>query len=197
MSNVIEELEAEEIARITEGKTIPEFSPGDTLSVNVRIREGNRERVQRYEGVCIARGGKGLNESFTVRKISFGEGVERVFPVNSPMLESIEVKRKGKVRRAKLYYLRDRRGKRARIAERTTGHGIEQTVIAVSKTERKRQKAADKLARKERAAAEREAAQKAREEAAKAAAAEAEAKAAEAAAADSGAANTDSAASKD
>ena len=160
--NVIEQLEAEEVARVTEGKTIPDFSPGDTLTVNVRIKEGERERVQRYEGVCIARSGGGLNESFTVRKISFGEGVERVFPVVSPMIETIEVKRKGKVRRAKLYYLRDRRGKSARIAERTTGHGIEQTVIAVSKTERKRQKAAEKLARKERAAAEREEAAKAR-----------------------------------
>ncbi len=179
--NVIEQLEAEEVARVTEGKTIPDFSPGDTLTVNVRIKEGERERVQRYEGVCIARSGRGLNENFTVRKISFGEGVERVFPVVSPMIESIEVKRKGKVRRAKLYYLRDRRGKSARIAERTTGHGIEQTVIAVSKTERKRQKAAEKLARKERAAAEREAAAKAKAE--KEAAEAAEAKAAEEAAA--------------
>ncbi|MEM7661153.1 MAG: 50S ribosomal protein L19 [Pseudomonadota bacterium] len=175
--NVIEQLEAEEVTRVTADKTIPDFSPGDTLSVNVRIREGERERVQRYEGVCVARAGKGINESFTVRKISFGEGVERVFPVVSPMIESIEVKRKGKVRRAKLYYLRDRRGKSARIAERTTGRGIETVEIAVSKTERKRQKAADKLARKERAAAEREAALKAKAEA------EAAAKAAEEAAA--------------
>ncbi|MEM9668951.1 MAG: 50S ribosomal protein L19 [Pseudomonadota bacterium] len=178
--NVIEQLEAEEVARVTDGKSIPEFSPGDTLSVNVRIREGERERVQRYEGVCISRSGKGINESFTVRKISFGEGVERVFPVVSPMIESIEVKRKGKVRRAKLYYLRDRRGKSARIAERTTGRGIETVEIAVSKTERKRQKAAEKQARKERAAAEREAAAKAKAEAE---AAEAAAKAAEEAAA--------------
>ncbi len=176
--NVIEQLEAEEVARVLEGKTIPDFSPGDTLAVNVKIKEGERERVQRYEGVCIARSGGGLNENFTVRKISFGEGVERVFPVVSPMIESIEVKRKGRVRRAKLYYLRDRRGKSARIAERTTGHGIEQTVIAVSKTERKRQKAAEKLARKEAAAAEREAAAKAKAEAEAA-----EAKAAEEAAA--------------
>ncbi len=181
--NMIETLEAEEVSRVLEGKTIPEFSPGDTLAVNVRIKEGERERVQRYEGVCIARAGRGLNESFTVRKISFGEGVERVFPVVSPMIESIEVKRKGRVKRAKLYYLRERRGKSARIAERTSGHGIEQTVIAVSKTERKRQKAADKLARKERAAAEREAALKARAEREAAAAAEAKAKAAEEAAA--------------
>ena len=191
--NVIEQLEAEEVARITEGKTIPDFSPGDTLAVNVKIKEGERERVQRYEGVCIARSGGGLNENFTVRKISFGEGVERVFPVVSPMIESIEVKRKGRVRRAKLYYLRDRRGKSARIAERTTGHGIEQTVIAVSKTERKRQKAAEKLARKEAAAAEREAAAKAKAEAEAAAAAEAKAaeEAAAAAEADAPAAEGD------
>ena len=122
--NVIEQIEAEEVARITEGKTIPDFSPGDTLVVNVKIKEGERERVQRYEGVCIARSGGGLNENFTVRKISFGEGVERVFPVVSPMIESIEVKRKGRVRRAKLYYLRERRGKYARISERVTGRGI-------------------------------------------------------------------------
>ena len=177
--NVIEQIEAEEVARVTDGKTIPEFSPGDTLSVNVRITEGDRERVQRYEGVCIARSGKGINESFTVRKISFGEGVERVFPVVSPMIESIEVKRKGKVRRAKLYYLRERRGKSARIAERTTGRGIETVEIAVSKTERKRQKVAEKQARKERAAAEREAAEKARLEAEAAKTAEEAAQAAE------------------
>ena len=97
---------------------MPEFEPGDTLRVNVRIKEGERERVQAFEGVCIARSGGGLHESFTVRKISFGEGVERLFPTLSPMIESIEVKRRGVVRRAKLYYLRDRRGKSARIAER-------------------------------------------------------------------------------
>lgn len=176
--NIIQTLEAEEAARVTEGKTIPDFSPGDTLTVNVRIKEGQRERIQRFEGVCIARSGQGLNESFTVRKISFGEGVERVFPVVSPMLESIAVKRKGKVRRAKLYYLRDRRGKSARIAERTTGRGIETVEIAVSKTERKRQRAADKEARKLKAAEEREAAAKAKAEAEAAAKAEAEAAAA-------------------
>ena len=120
--NVIEELEQEEAARLTGGKKIPTFGPGDTLRVNVRIKEGERERVQAYEGVCIARSGGGLQENFTVRKISFGEGVERVFPVLSPMIESIEVKRRGAVRRAKLYYLRDRRGKSARIAERTSGN---------------------------------------------------------------------------
>jgi large subunit ribosomal protein L19 len=116
--NVIETLQREEEARLLALRAIPEFQPGDTVRVNVRIKEGERERVQAYEGVCIARGGKGIDESFTVRKISFGEGVERVFPVMSPMIESIEVKRRGVVRRAKLYYLRDRRGKSARIAER-------------------------------------------------------------------------------
>ena len=125
MANIIQTLEAEEVARVVGDKNIPEFSPGDTLRVNVRIKEGERERVQAFEGVCIARSGGGVNESFTVRKLSFGEGVERVFPVVSPMLESIEVKRRGKVRRAKLYYLRGRTGKAARIAERTTGRGIE------------------------------------------------------------------------
>jgi large subunit ribosomal protein L19 len=117
--NVIQQLEKEEAERLLSGKTIPHFQPGDTLRVNVRIKEGERERVQAYEGVCIARSGGGLQENFTVRKISFGEGVERVFPVMSPMIESIEVRRRGAVRRAKLYYLRDRRGKSARIAERT------------------------------------------------------------------------------
>jgi large subunit ribosomal protein L19 len=116
--NVIEQLQKEEADRLLAIRKIPDFQPGDTLRVNVRIKEGERERVQAYEGVCIARGGKGIDESFTVRKISFGEGVERVFPVMSPMIESIEVKRRGVVRRAKLYYLRDRRGKSARIAER-------------------------------------------------------------------------------
>src|SRR6202453_4347678 len=119
--NVIEELEKEEVARLVSGKKIPVFQPGDTVRVNVKIKEGERERVQAFEGVCIARSGGGLQENFTVRKISFGEGVERVFPVLSPMIESIEVKRRGAVRRAKLYYLRDRRGKSARIAERAAG----------------------------------------------------------------------------
>jgi large subunit ribosomal protein L19 len=116
--NMIETLEKEEQDRLLAMRAVPEFQAGDTVRVNVKIKEGERERVQAYEGVCIARGGQGINESFTVRKISFGEGVERVFPVNSPMIESIEVKRRGVVRRAKLYYLRDRRGKSARIAER-------------------------------------------------------------------------------
>jgi large subunit ribosomal protein L19 len=116
--NVIEQLEKEEAARLLTSRKIPEFQPGDTVRVNVKIKEGDRERVQAYEGVCIGRSGGGLQESFTVRKISFGEGVERVFPLLSPMIDSIEVKRRGVVRRAKLYYLRDRRGKSARIAER-------------------------------------------------------------------------------
>ena len=115
--NLIETLEREEAQRLTATRAVPEFRPGDTLRVNVKIREGERERVQAYEGVCIARAGTGVHESFTVRKISFGEGVERVFPLLSPMIESIEVKRRGVVRRAKLYYLRDRRGKSARISE--------------------------------------------------------------------------------
>ena len=116
--NVIEQIEAEHAAKLP-GTKIPEFRPGDTVVVNVKVAEGERTRVQAYEGVCIARSGHGLNESFTVRKISYGEGVERVFPVYSPIIDSVKVLRRGKVRRAKLYYLRDRRGKSARIAERT------------------------------------------------------------------------------
>ena len=119
--NLIDTLEKEEIARVTKGKTVPSFDPGDTLRVNVKIKEGDRERVQAYEGICIARSGGGLNANFTVRKISFGEGVERVFPLFSPTVDSIEVVRRGAVRRAKLYYLRDRRGKSARITERAGG----------------------------------------------------------------------------
>jgi len=117
--NLIQTIEQEEVARLSAGKDIPEFQPGDTVIVNVKVKEGERTRVQAYEGVCIARDGGGLQESFTVRKISYGEGVERVFPLYSPMIDSIKVVRRGKVRRAKLYYLRDRRGKSARIAERT------------------------------------------------------------------------------
>ncbi|MEF2552779.1 50S ribosomal protein L19 [Aurantimonas sp. A2-1-M11] len=117
--NIISELEAAEAERINAIRTIPEFSAGDTLRVNVKVTEGTRTRVQAYEGVCIARSGAGIQENFTVRKISYGEGVERVFPMYSPMLDSVEVVRRGKVRRAKLYYLRDRRGKSARIVEAT------------------------------------------------------------------------------
>ena len=117
--NIIAALEAEELQRLAAKREVPEFQPGDTLIVNVRVKEGERTRVQAYEGVCISRKGGGIQESFTVRKISYGEGVERVFPVYSPNIDSIKVLRRGKVRRAKLYYLRDRRGKSARIAERT------------------------------------------------------------------------------
>ena len=116
--NLIQMLEAETVAALSEGKKIPEFRAGDTLRVGVKVVEGDRSRVQMYEGVCIARSNKGVNSNFTVRKISFGEGVERVFPLYSPIIDSIEVVRRGAVRRAKLYYLRGRRGKSARIAER-------------------------------------------------------------------------------
>lgn len=116
--NIIQELEKEQVAALSEKKTVPDFGPGDTVRVNVKVTEGSRERIQAYEGVCIGRSGSGLQESFTVRKISYGEGVERVFPIFSPLVDSIEVMRRGKVRRAKLYYLRGRRGKSARIAER-------------------------------------------------------------------------------
>ncbi|NHK28045.1 50S ribosomal protein L19 [Parvularcula flava] len=119
--NIIEQLEKEHMEELN--KTVPEFGAGDTLRVNVKVREGDRVRLQAYEGVCIARGGGGLNESFTVRKISFGEGVERVFPIYSPLVDSIEVVRRGKVRRAKLYYLRGRRGKSARITEKVDRRG--------------------------------------------------------------------------
>jgi large subunit ribosomal protein L19 len=116
--NLLKQLEAEQMAKLTAGKEIPEFQPGDTVLVNVKIIEGERSRVQAYEGVCIGRAGAGINENFTVRKISYGEGVERLFPLYSPMIDSIKVVRKGKVRRAKLYYLRGLRGKSARIVER-------------------------------------------------------------------------------
>src|SRR3954467_15957087 len=117
--NLLKQIEQEQITRLTAGKEIPDFAPGDTLIVNVKVVEGERSRVQAFEGVCIARTGGGINESFTVRKISYGEGVERVFPLYSPMLDSIKVVRRGKVRRAKLYYLRGLRGKAARITEKT------------------------------------------------------------------------------
>ena len=116
--NLLKQIENEQVAKLSAGKEIPDFQPGDTLVVNVKVVEGERSRVQAYEGVCIGRAGSGLNENFTVRKISYGEGVERVFPLYSPMIDSIKVLRRGKVRRAKLYYLRGRRGKSARIVER-------------------------------------------------------------------------------
>ena len=171
--NVVQKYEARQLEAIQAERNIPDFAPGDTVRVNVKIKEGTTERVQAYEGVCIARAGKGLDASFTVRKISYGEGVERVFPLWSPRLESIELVRRGSVRRAKLYYLRDRRGKSARIAERITGHGIEkkdESKIVVSKTERSRlKKEAKKKSREENKIAR----EKAAEEAAKAAEAEA------------------------
>ena len=132
--NLLKQLENEQVAKLTAGKVIPDFQPGDTLIVNVKIAEGERSRVQAYEGVCIGRAGSGLNENFTVRKISYGEGVERVFPLYAPMIESITVVRKGQVRRAKLYYQRGRRGKSARIVERQE-HGEQAgTAAARSKT---------------------------------------------------------------
>ena len=121
--NLLKEIENEQVAKLSAGKEIPEFQPSDTVIVNVKIVEGERTRVQAYEGVCIGRAGAGLNENFTVRKISYGEGVERVFPLYSPMIDSIKVLRRGQVRRAKLYYLRGRRGKSARIVERVDHSG--------------------------------------------------------------------------
>ncbi len=140
--NIIEELEKEQVAEaVAGGKVIPQFSPGDTLRVSVKVVEGSRERLQAFEGVCIARRNRGLNSSFTVRKISYGEGVERIFPLYSPRVDSIQVVRRGDVRRAKLYYLRDRRGKSARIAEKTTGaaakiSAAERVVASAAKSER-------------------------------------------------------------
>ena len=134
--NTIQEIEQEQVKKLTEKKSIPKFSPGDTIRVNVKVVEGARERIQAFEGMCIGRKNKGLHSSFTVRKLSYGEGVERVFPVYSPNVESIEVIRRGDVRRAKLYYLRGRQGKRARVAERTDGYAAKLSAA-------ERQKAAD------------------------------------------------------
>jgi len=171
--NIIQQIEAEQAEKIAAQRKLPSFEPGDTVRVMVRVTEGTRTRVQAYEGVCIARSGGGLAESFTVRKISYGEGVERVFPVYSPLVEGVEVVRRGKVRRAKLYYLRDRRGKSARISEKTNTR-------AKKLNDLQRQELADEKAKIEAekvAAAEALAKEKAAEDAAKA---EAEAKAAEA-----------------
>jgi large subunit ribosomal protein L19 len=123
--NLIKQLEQEQMAKLSAGRALPDFEPGDTVSVNVKVVEGERTRIQAYEGVCIARSGAGLNENFTVRKISYGEGVERVFPLYSPMIDSLKVVRRGKVRRAKLYYLRGLRGKSARITEKQDHTGRE------------------------------------------------------------------------
>lgn len=144
--NVIEQLEAEQLEKLTADKTMPEFAAGDTVKVNVKVVEGTRERIQAFEGVCIARKNAGLNSSFTVRKISFGEGVERVFPVYSPNVDSVEVMRRGDVRRAKLYYLRGRTGKSARIAEKTTGYAAKVTAQE-KKAAAERKAAADAKAR--------------------------------------------------
>lgn len=178
MANTLQKFEARQVEKLAGKKEIPNFSVGDTLKVNIKIKEGERERVQAYEGICIARfgGENNINASFTVRKISLGEGVERVFPLFAPTIESIELVRRGDVRRAKLYYLRDRRGKSARITERTTGHGLE---VEVQEDDNltKTQKTAKKQEAKKAAAAE---ARKGQEAKAKA---KADAKAAEAAAA--------------
>ena len=131
--NLIQTLEREQVEKLSASKEIPEFGPGDTVIVNVKVVEGERTRVQAYEGVCIGRSGAGLNQNFTVRKISYGEGVERVFPLYSPMVDSIKVVRRGKVRRAKLYYLRGLRGKRARITERQD-HQAEPEAAAAATT---------------------------------------------------------------
>jgi large subunit ribosomal protein L19 len=187
--NTLQKFEAKELAKLKATKEIPQFSPGDTLKVNVKVKEGTRERIQAYEGVCIARTGAGLDENFCVRKISYGEGVERTFPLWSNRIESIELVRRGSVRRAKLYYLRDLRGKASRISERTDGHGIDTATDEVADTMTQTQKRANKKAAKDAsraearkandAAAEAKAAAKAAEikAAADAAAAEAKAKA--------------------
>ena len=172
--NIIAQLEAEQAAKIEAARKLPDFSAGDTLRVQVRVTEGKRTRLQAFEGVCIGRAGAGLNESFTVRKISYGEGVERVFPVYSPLVEAVEVVRRGRVRRAKLYYMRDRRGKSARIVENTGTR-------ARKLNEAERQALAEEKARAEAekiAAAQALAAEKAAAEAAEAAAAKAAADAA-------------------
>lgn len=158
--DIIRQLEAEQAARIEAKRTLPDFSPGDTVRVYVRVTEGTRTRVQAYEGVCIARAGSGMNENFTVRKISYGEGVERVFPIYSPLVEAVEVVRRGKVRRAKLYYLRDRRGKSARISE-NTGARAKKLNEAARQTlaEEKARLEAEKIATAQALAAEKEAAE--------------------------------------
>jgi large subunit ribosomal protein L19 len=174
--DILRQIEAEQAARIEAKRTLPEFQPGDTVRVQVRVTEGSRTRVQAYEGVVIARSGAGFQENFTVRKISYGEGVERVFPVYSPMVEGVEIVRRGKVRRAKLYYLRDRRGKSARISENTgvrarTLNDAERDALAAEKA---------KIEAEKIAAAEALAAEKAAQDAAEKKAAEEAAKAAEA-----------------
>ena len=146
--NILQEIEQEQIDKLSADKPMPEFAPGDTIKVNVKVVEGERERIQAYEGVCIARKNDGLHSNFTVRKISYGEGVERVFPLYSPNVDSIEILRRGDVRRAKLYYLRGRQGKRARIAERTDGYAAKLSTadreIALAAKEKSKQASAVK-----------------------------------------------------
>lgn len=152
--NTLQKFEQKQLEILQSTKEVPDFAPGDTLKVGVKIKEGSRERVQAFEGVCISRTGSGMNENFTVRKISLGEGVERVFPLWSSRIDSIELVRRGSVRRAKLYYLRDRRGKSARIAERTTGVGIEardeaaEAAIKIEKNKKREEKKAARKAKK-------------------------------------------------
>ncbi len=155
MTNTLKKFEIRQVEKLTELREIITFGPGDTVKVNVKIKEGERERIQAYEGVCIARSGNvgDINANFTVRKISLGEGVERVFPLYSPQISGIELVRKGAVRRAKLYYLRDRRGKSARIVEKTTGFGIEDVVDEAAETMTKTQKTAKKQEAKKEAKA--------------------------------------------
>jgi large subunit ribosomal protein L19 len=179
MMDIIRQLEAEQAAKIEEKRKLPEFQPGDTVRVLVRVTEGTRTRVQAYEGVCIARSGAGFQESFTVRKISYGEGVERVFPIYSPLVEGVEVVRRGRVRRAKLYYLRDRRGKSARIVENTSVRARklndaerEAMLAERARLEAEKVAAAQALAAEKAAAEAAEAAEKAAAEAAAAASAE-------------------------
>lgn len=157
--NIIEQLEKEQAEAIEAKRKLPTFSPGDTVKVNVRVTEGTRTRIQAYEGVCIARKGGGIQETFTVRKISYGEGVERVFPVYSPLVEGVEVIRRGKVRRAKLYYLRDRRGKSARIVEASNARAKnlneeQRSIVSAAKAVVAAEKAAAKEAAATEAAAE-------------------------------------------
>jgi large subunit ribosomal protein L19 len=148
--NIVEQLEKEQVEKLSEGKNLPDFTPGDTVRVNVKVVEGSRERIQAFEGVCIAKKNRGLNSSFTVRKISYGEGVERVFPLYSPRIDSIQLIRRGDVRRAKLYYLRGLRGKAARIAEQTTGAAgkAAQAERAAAQEARAAQRRADREAKR-------------------------------------------------
>ncbi len=147
--NIIEEIDREQIEKLTQSRPIPDFGPGDTVRVMVKVVEGSRERLQAFEGVCIARRNRGVGSSFTVRKISFGEGVERIFPLYSTRIDAIEVVRRGRVRRAKLYYLRGRTGKRARIVEKTTG--VAAKIAAREKAAREEQAAAEQVAIKKKA----------------------------------------------